>query len=216
MKISHRMLAILAATLTSGSALAADVSVGYTPVPDVIAYDSAPIWTGFYAGVHAGFGLLDTQDTLGLGGNNMRTPLGGVHAGYNHQFGSFVFGLEADATAVNVDSNPDAPNADLTVNWMGSVRARVGYAFDQVMFYGTGGFSMARAEVSSNVDSSRQTQDHTGYVLGAGVEFMVSDNWALGAEYLRHEFSEETYVLNNTFDSDGNFDAFRLRVSYAF
>lgn len=216
MKISHRLIAILATTLMSGSALAADVGMGYLVEPEVITYDEVHNWTGFYAGVHAGFGLLDTQDTLGLGGNNMRTPLGGIHAGYNHQFGSFVFGLEVDATALNVDSDRDAPNADLKVNWMGSARARVGYAFDQVMFYGTGGFSIARAEVSSNVNNSQQTQNHTGYVFGAGVEFMVSDNWVLGAEYLRHEFSEETYVLNSTFDSDGNFDAFRLRVSYAF
>lgn len=216
MKMSHRMLAIFAATLTSGSALAADVSVGYTPVPDVIAYDSAPIWTGFYAGVHAGFGLLDTQDTLGFGGENMRTPVGGVHGGFNYQFGNYVFGVEVDVSATDVDEDFDAPTPDVASNWMGTARARIGYAFDQVMFYGTGGFSAARAKASSNVDGSSQSHVHNGYVLGGGVEFMVSDNWRLGAEYLRHEFGAETYVLNNTFDSEGNFDAFRLRVSYTF
>lgn len=91
-------------------------------MPEVITYDSVPIWAGLYAG----FGLLDTQDAVGLRNENLTTP------------------------------------------------------------------------------------------LGAGVDFMVSDNWILGAEYLRHEFSEETYVLNNTFDSEGNFDVFRIRASYAF
>lgn len=74
--------------------------VGPEVEPDVITYDGAHDWTGFYAGVHAGFGLLDTQDSLGLGEENIRTPLTGVHAGFNYQLGSFVFGLEADATAL--------------------------------------------------------------------------------------------------------------------
>lgn len=110
----------------------------------------------------------------------------------------------------------DLPYSDLQADWMGSARARIGYAFDQVMFYGTGGISLAHAEAISNTNGSRDSHVHTGFVLGGGVEFMVSDHWVLGAEYLRHEFSEETYVLNNTFGSEGNFDAFRIRASYAF
>lgn len=214
MKISHRMATILAATLVSGSSLAADAD--YASVPDVITYDSAPLWMGFYAGVHAGFGLLDTQTSDNLGSENVRTPLGGVHAGYNHQFGNFVLGAEADFTLLDIDGDDDAPAADIISNWHASVRARVGYAFDRVMFYGTGGFSMASVELTSNVDGSSQSETHNGYVLGAGVEFMVSDNWVLGGEYLRHEFDEKTYVLNTTFQGEGNFDAFRVRASYAF
>lgn len=216
MTTSQWLIATLATTLISSHAIAADIYEPYAPVPDVISYDGAHIWTGFYAGVHAGFGLLDTQDTLGLGSENMRTPVGGIHAGFNYQFGSFVFGLEADATALNVDEDRDLPYSDLKADWMGSARARIGYAFDQVMVYGTGGFSLARAEAISNTNGVSDTNVHTGYVLGGGVEFMVSDNWALGGEYLRHEFGSETYVLNNTFDSEGNFDAFRVRASYQF
>lgn len=216
MKTSQWLIAALATTLMSGHAIAADIYEPYAPVPEVITYDEAHIWTGFYAGVHAGFGLLDTQDSLGLGTENNRTPLGGIHAGFNYQYGSFVFGLEADATALNIDEDRDLPNADLKANWMGSARARIGYAFDQVMFYGTGGFSLARVEASSNAIARSDSHIHTGYVLGGGVEFMVSDNWVFGGEYLRHELGSETYVLNNTFDSEGNFDAFRVRASYQF
>lgn len=216
MKHTAQFFTILAATLVASPALTADSYEPYAPVPDVISYDEAHVWTGFYAGFHAGFGLLDTQDTQNLGTENNGTPLGGIHAGFNYQYGSFVFGLEADATALNIDEDRDLPNSDLKASWMGSARARIGYAFDQVMFYGTGGFSLAHAEASSNAIARSDSHVHTGYVLGAGVEFMVSDNWVLGGEYLRHEFGSETYVLNNTFDSEGNFDAFRIRASYSF
>lgn len=206
---------IVCPLLVTTSYAADHSTMDHDVVPDVIAYGES-LWSGFYAGVHGGFGLLDTQDSLGLGGENYRTPIGGAHAGFNYQYGSFVFGLEADVSAINIDQDADAPFADLKADWFGSARARVGYAFDQVLFYATAGGVLAHAEAISNANGSSDENIHNGYVVGAGVEFFVSQDWAIGAEYLRYELNEETYRLNSTFQSDGNFDAFRLRVSYAF
>lgn len=202
--------------LLATTTYAADqAAVNYDFTPDVIAYEDS-LWAGFYAGVHGGFGLLDTQDTLSGGGENYRTPVGGVHAGFNYQVGNFVVGLEADMSAINVDEDPDLPFTDVKADWVGSARARVGYAFDQVLFYATAGGVLGHAESISNVNGASDDNIHKGYVLGAGVEVFVSEDWIIGADYSRYEFGEETYRLNSTFQSQGNFDAFRLRVSYAF
>lgn len=209
-------IGFIAVPLLATTVYAADHgTIGYDVVPDVISYENSP-WTGFYAGVHGGFGLLDTQGSGGIGGENYRTPVGGAHFGFNYQVGSFVFGLEADLSAINIDEDLDLPNADVKADWLGSARARVGYTFDQVMFYATGGGVLAHAESISNTNGSSDDNVHNGYVLGAGIEVFVSQDWVIGAEYLRYELSEETYRLATTVQSQGNFDAFRLRVSYAF
>ncbi len=210
-------MGFITAPLLATNAYAADLgAVDYSVAPDVIAYEDS-LWTGFYAGLHGGFGLLDTQGSDGLDGENYRTPIGGAHVGFNYQVGSFVFGLEADVSAINVDEDLDNPFADVKADWIGSARARVGYAFDQVMFYATGGGALAHAEAISNTNGSSDDNIHKGYVLGAGVEFFVSQDWAIGAEYLRYQLGEEPYQFATTrVRSQGNFDAFRLRVSYAF
>jgi outer membrane immunogenic protein len=203
--------------LLATTTYAADqVAVNYDFTPGVIAYEDS-LWTGFYAGVHGGFGLLDTQGSDGLDGENYRTPIGGAHVGFNYQVGSFVFGLEADVSAINIDEDLNLPFADVKADWIGSARARVGYTFDQIMIYATGGGALAHAESISNTNGSSDENIHKGYVLGVGVEVFVSQDWAIGAEYLRYELDEEAYQFATTrVRSQGNFDAFRLRVSYAF
>ena len=70
--------------------------------------------------------------------NNPASPsgiAGGVQAGYNVQYGQFVFGGETDVQVTGADdtfapwkfSNP----------WFGTLRARAGLAMSSVLFYGT-------------------------------------------------------------------------------
>ncbi|MFN3170724.1 MAG: outer membrane protein [Hyphomicrobiales bacterium] len=216
-KTFYATIGFVSGSLLSTAAYTADhTTVDYEVIPDVISYQDS-LWTGFYAGVHGGFGLLDTQGSDGIDGENYRTPIGGAHAGFNYQVGSFVLGLEADVSAINIDEDLDTPFADVKADWIGSARARVGYAFDQVMFYATGGGALAHAESTSNTSGVSDDNIHKGYVLGAGVEVFVSHDWVIGAEYLRYELDEEAYQFATTrVRSQGNFDAFRLRVSYAF
>jgi len=174
--------------LTAATASAADLPARQAPPAPVIA--AAPIftWTGFYAGVNAGWGWRsDDDETVVLGGATPGTLffengddggfVGGGQIGYNYQIGSFVVGLEADIQWADTDNGEEvrfvpAGGAGTFIpgefdnnlsDWFGTVRARVGFAFDRVLIYGTGGLAY--------------TDDNTGWALGAGVEWALPVNW---------------------------------------
>src|SRR5262245_26778925 len=101
-----KLIVITAATLlTAGAASAADLRAPiYKAPPLVAAYN----WTGFYAGVNAGLGVGEHSTSLDIlvpGAFHERVTgspmgaIGGVQAGYNYQFGSWVLGVEADIQA---------------------------------------------------------------------------------------------------------------------
>ena len=177
----------------------------FTPVPVFT-------WTGFYAGINAGYGF-GVQDDLGptrvvtidrrvVGGpaggiagfafdNGGRSDgfVGGGQIGYNYQFtpgSGVVIGIEADAQYVDFgrDRNRFAlaggpllagtqvfnPNGLSGLDFFGTVRGRLGYAFDRVLFYGTGGFAYGSFGGGRAVD----TDDFkTGYAAGGGVEYAL-------------------------------------------
>ena len=74
-----------------------------------------------------------------------------------------------------------------TIDYVGTARGRVGYAFGRLLPYVTGGFAWGHGHVDVNdtggnvVSSPGQTQ--FGWAAGAGVEFAVSGNWSAKAEY---------------------------------
>jgi outer membrane immunogenic protein len=133
---------------------------------------------------------------------------GGVQAGYNLQIGSFVAGIEAD-----IGRGPDRRNtlnaptsAPLLVgtftgpvntksDLIGTVRGRLGFAFDRFLVFGTGGFAYANTETQTDVMFST-TRDRyignfsdtqTGVVYGGGVEYMLTDTISLRGEYLHYD-----------------------------
>ena len=80
---------------------------------------------------------------------------------------------------------------------MGTVRGRVGYAFDQVLIYGTGGYAWAdnRMTASSLGVSVSDSHIHSGWTVGAGVEVMFAPKWSVKAEYLYRSFAERDLQL---------------------
>jgi outer membrane immunogenic protein len=103
---------------------------------------------------------------------------GGGQIGYNYQIGSFVVGVEADIQWADTQDDEDVrfvagPGFTGTFvpgvfesnapEWWGSVRARLGVAFDRVLVYGTGGLAYS--------------DDTAGWALGAGVEWALPANW---------------------------------------
>jgi outer membrane immunogenic protein len=146
----------------------------YTKAPAMM----APIfsWTGFYAGINAGYGFSenDTGTTTGQAGINVtnvttgarpgsigaRTDgfIGGGQMGYNWQFApSWVFGLEADiaytdfrTTSTVLGSTGLSNNYSKGLNYLGTARGRIGYAVDKTLFYATGG--LAYGEVRNGAD----------------------------------------------------------------
>jgi outer membrane immunogenic protein len=62
------------------------------------------------------------------------------------------------------------------------VRARLGYAADRVLFYGTAGGAFG--DISSGINGSFQSSTKAGWTAGAGIEAAFTDNLTARIEYL--------------------------------
>jgi outer membrane immunogenic protein len=162
----------------------------------------APLWTGLYAGVNLG-GAWST-------GPNMSGVIGGGQVGYNWQLGSLVFGPEADIQGADLHSARFLTNAlghvitsNRSVDYLGTVRGRVGFAHDHWLAYGTGGLAyttinsngMGIVGVTGNYSGSNT---NVGFAVGGGLEWAFRDRWSAKAEYLYSEFSGNTNVYPTT------------------
>jgi outer membrane immunogenic protein len=187
-------LATICCVLLAAPAKAADVEVA----PEPLVYD----WTGFYVGAHVGYGEAQVDgehegEAFGLDPNGI---LGGVHAGFNWQLGSFVIGTEGDFSWGNWDDSaaltgPDAESASAEVDWLATLRARLGLALDNFLIYGTVGAAWADAEASI-VDPGLAPStgsvdfDDVGLVAGGGVEWGVSESLSWKLEGLWFNFDD--------------------------
>ena len=71
-----------------------------------------------------------------------------------------------------------------TIDYIGTVRGRIGYAFGTLMPYVTGGFAWGHTHADIN-DGSGAIIGHyqSGWTAGLGLEFAVSGNWSAKLEY---------------------------------
>src|SRR5690606_9214241 len=83
---------------------------------------------------------------------DMSGVIGGAQLGYNFQAGNFVFGIEADISGTGIKGTVTDPDAGYRVtsrlDWLATVRGRVGMAFDRVFLYGTGGLAVGRVKAT--------------------------------------------------------------------
>ena len=190
-------------------AIAADLGARpYTKAPAAaIAINN---WTGFYLGAMGGYAQ---ENSDGLG--SLSGGFAGGTAGYNWQMGNVVLGIEADAAWADIGSTFGP--FETQVRSTGTVRGRVGYAFDQVLVYGTGGYAWAdnRLTFAGIVSDSKI---HSGWTLGAGVEVMFAPKWSVKAEYLYRSFDSETYFANFLPLQSGtlNLNSVQVGVNYHF
>jgi outer membrane immunogenic protein len=221
----------------SASLLALSIATGASAA-DLPRKSVAPVfvppaftWAGFYVGVNAGYGWADFKRTatpgtgfnLGPAGNATIASIGtqtfkadgftgGVQAGYNWQFGSFVLGIEADFNYIDakrsfgpvltVPTFPFNTYANTSkLEWFGTVRPRLGVAFDRLLVYATGGLIYGSVKVTDQYvflvgrglgGSSSSTR--FGYTVGAGLEYAVTNNLTVKAEYLFGDLGKTTYV----------------------
>jgi outer membrane immunogenic protein len=150
-------------------------------------------WTGFYVGAMGGYAQENSS-----AGNEVSGGFAGGTLGYNWQTGNFVLGIEADAAWADVGvrvGNPAIAAVETRIRDMGTVRGRVGYAFDQVLVYGTAGYAWAdnRITLSALNVSIAESQIHSGWAAGAGVEVMFAPKWSVKAEYLYRSFDSKNY-----------------------
>ena len=166
------LLAMFAAIAFGNSAVqAADLGMPpppYNPPPPAPAYT----WTGFYIGTNGGFGGNQFQypfsvgaiPGLGLGATTGTSALnssgffGGGQVGYNWQFApAWVAGVEADFDGADIEgkatttANTFTGNVGSTLDWFGTVRARVGYLVTPTaLVYATGGWAYGHTTASAN------------------------------------------------------------------
>jgi outer membrane immunogenic protein len=161
-------------------------------------------WTGLYAGLNAGYAFRTgssayTDPTYGTvtGGSQGGGFAGGGQIGYNYQFtpgSGFVVGFETDiqgasfakADAAYLGSTPYY-SVRPSLDYFGTVRGRVGYAFDRVLVYGTGGFAYgggARSSYAAAYPYAVPGTDRTGYAAGGGIEYAFTEKLSAKVEAL--------------------------------
>lgn len=197
----ERMLAILAAglmaTAISQPAAAADLGgAPYTPPPAYVERTPIETWAGWYVGGHAGAAFGDNDDE----------GIGGVHLGHNWQSNAWVYGLEGDASFGD------------GIDYLASVRARLGLAFNRWLVYGTGGAAFVEADRNfvtfAGVPVS-SSDSETGWVIGGGAEYKLTNNLNLGVEALHYTFDDDNPI--GAFRSDDlDFTVVRGRLTYQF
>jgi outer membrane immunogenic protein len=217
-----RIVFACALALTAGTpALAADLPPAMAPPPRApAAYAPAvsPVynWSGIYIGVNGGYGFGTTTVKVGGLSSSVSTDGGvvGGTIGANYQIGQFVLGVEGDGDWSDFGLNGAAACAGFactgTDNWLATARGRVGFAWDRVLLFGTGGAAFSEALTTG-------TGTQVGWTAGAGVEVGITENFTAKVEYLFVDFGNTSCGVTGISCSI-NFDASMVRggLNYKF
>jgi outer membrane immunogenic protein len=157
------------------------------PYPPVV----APIpfcWTGFFVGANFGFAWVN-DDFVDRNGNTFTITnsgfIGGGQVGYNYQIGNFVFGAEwmFDATSLDL---PVVAGISANTKWVTTFAGRFGWAWDRWLAYGKVGGGVVGTDITIanlNGGSVTTSNDNTGLLVGAGVEWAFAPSWTVKLEY---------------------------------
>jgi outer membrane immunogenic protein len=203
--MTRLLIAAALAFAAVGQAIAADLPEAAPPPPRApAAYMPvvAPVynWGGIYYGINGGyaFGKTEWTNSLNAAGSTGDFSTSGYAVGptlgANIQADAFVFGVEADFDAMGIQgTNTSAfcpAGCETKETWLGTVRARAGYAVDRVLFYGTAGGAFGNIETGTNGFFDKSTKG--GWTAGAGVEAAFADNWTARVEYLYVDLQNAT------------------------
>ncbi len=190
--------------------------------------------------------------SLGSTRSDKTTGIFGGKIGYNYQLtNQWVIGLETDFSSLRLNNSytisgnpyPQAlygsnfTNAE-SADWFGTLRGRVGYAHDRVLYYGTGGiayghhaFSSSLVDISvngSNYGYATASNSGTsiGWSAGAGVDYALTNNWIISVEYLHADLGHVSasglittgvpVTAVENFRSTIEFDSVRAGLAYKF
>jgi outer membrane immunogenic protein len=206
--MKRMLIAGALALAASGQALAADLPPAAPPPPPPRAPAAyipvaSPVynWGGVYIGINGGygFGQSNWQPAGGTATGNFDIDGGivGGTLGFNYQMGQFVFGVETDIDWADINgttSNATTCGTGVTCgfqtsdDYLGTIRGRVGYAFDRVLVYGTAGgaYGDIKATLTNAAIpfSGTTTSTEFGWTAGAGIEYAITDNITARVEYL--------------------------------
>ncbi|HTV32291.1 MAG TPA: outer membrane protein [Methylocella sp.] len=175
-------------------------------------------WAGLYLGGQVGFAWENDYTTTFNTGPVGVTPVvtgvfpstanadgvvGGAHLGYNWKVNQFVLGLEGEIDGVDL-TQTISPVYYVSLNTnlylQGALLGRIGYAFERVLVYATGGGVEGLLKNSYTVLGTLSTlpEAHSGWTVGGGVEYAVDDHWSARIEYRHSDFGtiNETQIVD--------------------
>ena len=234
----------LVALVTCVPAHAADLA----PAPAYKAPVVAPVqsynWSGFYFGgniggewenVNRSSSDATTGAALGSGGWNPASVTGGLQAGFNWMATpNVVLGLEADVSYGKLTGSNSSTSGMVTygdtIDWYGTARGRIGYAFNNVLLYGTGGFAWANDQASRTQNfgaingavagtMESTTAIRTGWTAGGGLEYGFAPSWTARLEYLHMDFGTDTFnfpLSQRNLSLGSTVDLVRTGLNYKF
>jgi outer membrane immunogenic protein len=186
----------------TGVAMAADLPSRKAPPTYVPPPPPVFTWTGVYIGAQVGYQFGTSGTDAGPGilpmQYNANGVTGGAHVGYNYQMSQFVFGLEGDVNGLGYtgsnSSFAPALSTSTRQNIDGSIRGRLGVAWDRALVYATGGVAFADIHNSYNVAGFGTSFDsgRVGWTVGGGIEYAIDNNWSLRAEYRYTDYGSYT------------------------
>ncbi|WP_119275203.1 outer membrane protein [Taklimakanibacter deserti] len=204
----------LAAALSLGAAGYANAADYVEPEP------TCGNWSGIYVGAHAGYlwgnGKGDSDDIAAIDADvDPDGFIGGALLGGNFQTDCLVFGLEGDIGFGDVDGSGDTGiagiDADADLKWNGHVRARLGYSLGEVLPFIAGGLSAAKIDVDTD-GFGDDNNTHWGWTVGGGIDWAVSEQFIIRAEYLYDDYGSKTYDFDGV-DVDGDLTASTVRAA---
>lgn len=218
------LTAAFSAAVVSG-AYAADAIIEQAPeLPVAATYN----WTGAYIGAFGG--ITAGENDYEFGGTTPTSldvsssgALGGIQLGYDYQVGQWVFGAVADLAFTNHEASIGGAGleANSELKYLGTVRARAGYAFDRTLFYGHGGFAYGESEYEvkdsfgtiASGDKSR-----TGFTVGAGIEYAFTDQISFQTEYSYVDLGKDDIYsdVSLTAREDLSFHMIKAAVNFRF
>jgi len=178
--------------LIGAPALAADMAM--KAPPPVPAPSSVYNWNGFYVGGNAGGAWATTSDSNAFfaattGNFHITGGVAGGQVGYNWQFSPWVLGIESDFDGSNVKGSTSAGLCAGVVctienTWVGTTRARIGYATGAWLPYLTGGVAYGDVHIQDSAGAVHAGTNRAGWTGGGGMEYALNQNWSIRAEYL--------------------------------
>ena len=215
-RIIHMKSVVLALAVIVGAtsyALAADIA------EQVVIVDEATDWSGVYVGITAGVSDHDAEwtdlaDDWFDGSLDFGSTSGafGVYAGYNWIMGPAIVGVEGDFLGAFNSDESGGPTYDEVyendLDWLASIRGRVGLPIDRILLFATGGIAFAGVNNESSsetypAEDFRETDSTlTGFAVGGGIEYAMTSNFILRLDGLYYDFGSDTYAQEQDPDQE--------------
>jgi outer membrane immunogenic protein len=217
----HLLVGVAVLVLTAGPVLAGEID-----------------WTGFYVGLNTGYNFGHSDASYA---DSELSPFsidshpsgwsGGLQLGVNYQLKNrIVFGIEAEASLVDASDTiydsmshefrgrPSNDTIKTSSDYAGTVRARLGYAVGRFLPYLTAGVAGANAKVSATDGQLSESHFLVGWTVGAGIEYALTRNWSVKAEYLHVDLGRHTWFAGDFWQSSSTStsETIRFGVNYKF